>query len=133
MGYDATVPEVALDMSEYGAVVDVPVTGSDKFQQFIAPVQFLDKVFVVPIVVQRQVSWSRQCRTPSGSAAVAVFFKVVDSLVVVQRQIPMVVHSAVSVHRQGGRRSCVHAAAGSSCPFGQSKFPDQFLDKLRWL
>ena len=38
-------------------------------------VQFLDKIFDVPVVVQRLVPWSRQCRTPSGSAAVAVFFQ----------------------------------------------------------
>ena len=50
----------------------------------LAPqVQFLGMVGV-PVVVQRQVPWTRQCRTPSGSAAVAVFFKVVDSPVVVQ-------------------------------------------------
>ena len=39
------------------------VTGSDKFQQFIARVQFLDKVLDKPVVVHRQVSWSRQCRS----------------------------------------------------------------------
>ena len=48
-----------------GAVVDVPVTGSDKFQQFTAQlvqktvdcpqVQFLDKVLDVPVVVHQLV------------------------------------------------------------------------------
>ena len=33
---------------------------------------FVDKVVDVPVVVQRQVPWPRQCKTPSGSAAVAV-------------------------------------------------------------
>ena len=52
---DATVPAVALDTSEYCAVVVVPVTSSDKFQQFMAQVQFLDKVLDKSAVVQRQV------------------------------------------------------------------------------
>ena len=80
------------------------------------------QVVDAPVVVQRQVLWSRKPRTPSGSAAVAVFSEVVVSPVVVQRQIPLVVHSAVSVLQQGCRRACVHAAKGSSCPSGQLKF-----------
>ena len=35
---------------------------------------FVDKVVDVPVVVQRQVPWPRQCKTPSGSAAVAVYW-----------------------------------------------------------
>ena len=34
--------------------------------------QFLDKVFFMPVVVLRVVSWSRQCSTLIGGSAVAV-------------------------------------------------------------
>ena len=48
--------------------------------------QFLAMVDV-PVVVQRQVLWSKQCRTLFGSSQLQFLDKVVDTLVIVQRQV----------------------------------------------
>ena len=48
--------------------------------------QFLAMVDV-PVVVQRQVLWSKQCRTLFGSSQLQFLDKVVDMLVIVQRQV----------------------------------------------
>ena len=79
--------------------------------------------------VQRQVPWSRRCRTPLGGAAICCFSS--------RSSTPLLWHrgkslwswcsedhrdAPVAVHRHGGRRSCSHAMLSSSCLLRQLKF-----------
>ena len=62
----------------------------------------------MPVVVQRQVLWSRRCRTPSGGAALAVYRRVDCVPVEPQRQIPTVLsfktkEIPLTVRQLGGR------------------------------
>ena len=77
----------------FGQVVVLPVLEQDKstvqtvqISVKIPHAQFLAMVDV-PVVVQRQVLWSKVCRTLFGSSQLQFLDKVVDMLVIVQRQV----------------------------------------------
>ena len=77
----------------FGQVVVLPVLEQDRsmvqtvqISVEIPHAQFLAMVDV-PVVVQRQVLFSKQCRTLFGSSQLQFLDKVVDMLVIVQRQV----------------------------------------------